>query len=89
MFELKQGAGDAALQLMPPGTIQGMTDSGTPGYGGPCPPVNDKPHGYIITVYALKVASLGIDQKATPALAGFMINMNLLAKASLIVYSKR
>ena len=31
--------------------IQGINDFGTIGYGGPTPP--DKPHTYVITVYAL------------------------------------
>jgi len=89
VFELKQGAGNATTQLMPDGAIQSLTDFGTTGYGGPCPPENDKPHAYIITVYALKTANLGVDKTASPALVGFIINQNLLAKASLIVYSKR
>ena len=89
VFDLKQGAGNAAVQLMPVDAIQSLTDFGIPGYGGPCPPENDKPHAYIITVYALKTAHLGIDKTATPALVGFIINQNLLAKASLIIYSKR
>jgi len=87
--ELIQNAGDAQMPALPQGAIQSLTDFGTIGYGGPCPPENDKPHAYIITLYALKVANLGIDKNATPALAGFIMNQNLLAKASLIVYSKR
>jgi len=89
VFELKQGAGNLTAQLMPEGAIQSVTDFGVAGYGGPCPPVNDKPHAYIITVYALKTANLGLGKTASPALVGFLINQNLLAKASLIVYSKR
>ena len=89
VFELKQGAGNIAAQLMPDAAIQSLTDFGIAGYGGPCPPENDKPHAYIITVYALKIADLGIDKTASPALVGFIINQNILAKASLIVYSKR
>src|SRR5258706_14756539 len=33
---LAMGADDASKNLLPPGTLQGNTDFGTPGYGGPC-----------------------------------------------------
>jgi len=87
--KIAQGAGNLQSSSLPKGAILGLTDFGTKGYGGPCPPPNDKPHAYVITVYALKIPHLGIDKNATPALAGFLINQNLLAKASLIIYSKR
>ncbi|MBB5621884.1 hypothetical protein HDE69_002947 [Pedobacter cryoconitis] len=86
---LKQGAGNLEKQLAPKEAIQSLTDFGTAGYGGPCPPENDKPHSYIITVYALSKANLGLAKNASPALVGFMANQNILAKASIVVYSKR
>lgn len=88
-IELIEDAGNLQNSSLPEGSIQGLTDFGTRGYGGPCPPQNDKPHAYVITVYALRVAHLGVEKDATPALVGFMINQHLLAKASLIIYSKR
>lgn len=87
--ELKQGAGDASKNLLPKGTIQSMTDFGQPGYGGPCPPDGDKPHQYLITIYALKSENLGLDAKASPALVGFYLNANTLAKASIVAYYQR
>lgn len=36
----------------------GINGFGTQGYGGPCPPPG-KPHRYVLTVYALDVASIG------------------------------
>lgn len=87
--ELKQGAGSTDTTLAPLGSIQGITDFGTAGYGGPCPPVGDAPHPYIITVYALKTAKLGLDKKASPALVGYMLSANVIAKASIIAYYKR
>src|ERR1700738_3419053 len=39
----------------PRGSVEGPTDfPGKKEYGGPCPPVGDKPHHYHITVFALK-----------------------------------
>lgn len=80
---LPLGAGDATKNLLPAGTLQTQTDFGAPGFGGACPPQGDKPHRYIFTVYALKVESLPLDAKASGALAGYYINANTLAKASI------
>jgi Raf kinase inhibitor-like YbhB/YbcL family protein len=87
--ELKQGAGDAAKKLLPAGAIESVTDFGKPGYGGPCPPEGHGIHEYLITVYALKIEKLGLDAKATTGLAGFYLNGNTLAKASIVAYYKR
>ena len=49
----------------------------------PCPPLGDKPHRYIFTVYALKVPNLAdLSDDATAAMAGFMIRANALGHAS-------
>ena len=87
--ELAAGAGAQATRLLPKGAIQGMTDFGIAAYGGACPPKGDRPHRYVLTVHALKVESLGIDAKAMPAVAGFLINKHSLARASLITYYGR
>lgn len=82
--QLPGGAGSASGTGLPAGTIQGRTDFGTAGYGGPCPPVGDKPHRYIFTVFALKVDQLpGIDANSPAAMVGYNLNANALAKASL------
>ncbi|MBX6324211.1 MAG: YbhB/YbcL family Raf kinase inhibitor-like protein [Rhodospirillaceae bacterium] len=80
--ELKAGAGDPHADAAPEGAVQSMTDFGTTGYGGPCPPEGDKPHRYIFTVYALKVDKLPLDAKASGAMIGFYLNANALGKAS-------
>ncbi|MCU0428679.1 MAG: YbhB/YbcL family Raf kinase inhibitor-like protein [Cytophagaceae bacterium] len=87
--ELKEGAGDPAKNLLPPGAIQGITDFGMAGFGGPCPPPGHGFHQYIITVYALSVDKLGLDGKASPATVGYYLNANTLAKSSLVFYYKR
>lgn len=79
---LPQGASSIPNGL-PKEAVQGHTDYGTVGYGGPCPPQGDKPHHYITTVYALNVEKLDLPVDATAALIGFNLNANALAKATL------
>jgi hypothetical protein len=79
---LPAGFGDPAAGRGPRGPVQSVTDFGKPGYGGPCPPQGDKPHHYVFTVHALKVDRLDLDDKAMPALVGFMLSANRLGKAS-------
>jgi Raf kinase inhibitor-like YbhB/YbcL family protein len=79
---LKQGAGDASGKGLPPGAQHLETDFGEKAYGGPCPPPG-APHRYIFTVYALKIDKLGDAAKGRTAIAGFTINANTLAKASI------
>ncbi len=76
---LADGAGNG--RNAPSGSAQGMTDFGTKGYGGPCPPVGDKPHHYHITVFALKVDKLDVPGNATSAYIGFNLNANKLGTA--------
>lgn len=45
----------------PPGTVEGKTSFGKPGYGGPCPPSGT--HRYFFKLYALD-ANLNLDEKA-------------------------
>ena len=76
---LPAGAGNG--RNAPRGSVQGPTDFGTRGYGGPCPPPGDKPHHYHITVFALKVDKLDIPGNGTSAMVGFNLNANKLATA--------
>ena len=93
---LPQGAGNTAAGLPAPalGGNTDFQDTGATGangnYGGPCPPVGDKPHRYLFTVYALAVDDLhkaaGIPKTGTSALHSFVLNKGigagLLGKAS-------
>jgi Raf kinase inhibitor-like YbhB/YbcL family protein len=79
---LPEGAGNFPPKL-PAAAVQGRTDYGQPGFGGACPPVGDKPHRYIFTVYALKIEKIELPADASAAMVGFMLNSNALAKASL------
>jgi Raf kinase inhibitor-like YbhB/YbcL family protein len=78
---LPQNAGAANSTSMPAGAVQARTDFGVSNYGGPCPPMGDKPHHYQITVYALKVDKLQLDSSASGAMVGYYLHFNTLAKA--------
>ena len=86
---LAAGAGDASKNLLPAGAMQGLTDFGTSGYGGPCPPKGSKAHHYQITVYALKVEKIDVPATASGAMVGFYVRSNALAKAELTPVYKR
>jgi phosphatidylethanolamine-binding protein (PEBP) family uncharacterized protein len=84
---LARGAGNSPATL-PPGAYGGNTDfmdTGATGvngnYGGPCPPVGDKPHRYIFTLFAVAVPSVqaagGIPGTGSAALYGFVLNEGL------------
>src|SRR6202035_5674787 len=68
---LPAGAGDPQKSGLPAGALQGRTDFGTPGYGGPCPPPG-KPHHYYLRLYALKGGKLDGPADANAPHIGFM-----------------
>lgn len=79
---LPEGAGAADGKGLPSGSAQGRTDFGTAAFGGACPPLGDKPHRYVFTVFALKTDKIDVPADASAALIGFMVHANTLAKAS-------
>jgi len=87
--QLDADAGNPTRGLAPKGSIESVTDYGRPGFGGACPPVGDKPHRYVFTVYALKVEKLDLNSASPPAMVAYYLNNNALAKASLISYYGR
>ena len=87
--ELVSGAGNTELNLTAEGVIQSITDYGANGYGGPCPPEGHGLHQYIITVYALKTDKLGLNKSTNPAVVGYYLWNNTLAKASIVTYYQR
>jgi len=84
-----ENAGNIAKGLMPKEAIQSITNYGVPGYGGPCPPENHGIHQYVITVHALKVDKLGLDENTNPAIVGYYIWNNTIAKTSIVSYYER
>ena len=83
---LPSNAGDITQKLVSAKAIQSITDYGNRGYGGPAPPPGPA-HQYLITVYALK-SSLELTETTGPALVGFYLNAQALAKASIVVYAQ-
>jgi len=77
-------AGTTSLPLgasgtaMPAGAVEGYTDFGASGYGGPCPPPGT-PHRYEVTVYALDVPALGLPPTSTGALVRFVLREHAVA----------
>lgn len=87
--ELKADAGAAGDANLPAGASHIRIDYGVSAFGGMCPPPGDKPHRYVFTVYALGVEKLELPPDPTAALAGFMINANLLGKAGFTAHYGR
>jgi len=82
--ELPRDAGAEGDRNLPKGASHVRIDYGVKAWGGPCPPPGDKPHHYIFTLYALKTDKLEVPAGASPALTGFMIHANMLAKARFV-----
>lgn len=85
----RMGANASAKHSLPKGAIETMTDYGSAGFGGACPPKGDKAHRYVFTVHALDVEKLDLTPKSDSALVGYMINAHSIQKASLISYYGR
>jgi Raf kinase inhibitor-like YbhB/YbcL family protein len=86
---LAAGAGAPAGGKAPAGSMQAVTDFGTPGFGGPCPPPGDKPHRYVFTLYALTVDKLAPDPRASAAAIESLLNAKALEKTGFTVYYGR
>ncbi len=80
---LPAGAGDVSKKLLAAPAVQGHTDYGATGFGGACPPPGDKPHAYVVTVFALKVPRIDVPENATAAMVGFYLNADKLGTAKL------
>lgn len=65
---------------MPHGSVELGNTGGGPGYIGPSPPAGSGPHRYEVSVYALSVARLGVDDGSsvddfTDALEGNVLDV--------------
>ncbi|WP_457585496.1 YbhB/YbcL family Raf kinase inhibitor-like protein [Ensifer canadensis] len=84
---LDGGAG-SDISKMPAGAVTIANDAGQRGFGGACPPEGEV-HDYTITVKALSVDKLPVPPGASPALVGFVSNMNTLASATVSAKGSR
>lgn len=80
---------NASVTKLPNGAVQGRTDFGTSEFGGACPPVGDKAHRYIFTVFALNTDKIDLDKNASGALVGYYLNQHAIAKTSITAKYKR
>ncbi len=60
--EIVEGA--SRTERMPAGSVELTTSWGRAGYDGPQPPKGTGPHEYVVTLYALDVATLGLSSSA-------------------------
>jgi Raf kinase inhibitor-like YbhB/YbcL family protein len=82
--ELPRGAGSGEMTGLPSGAVHARNDMGSPAYVGPAPPDGHGDHRYLFAVHALGVPKLGLDSTATPALVGFNLTFNALARGLLV-----
>jgi Raf kinase inhibitor-like YbhB/YbcL family protein len=80
VMSLAEGAGGAPSQTF----IGGMNSAGSTNYRGPCPPVGDQPHHYVIGVYALDLAPDALKPGLSRDAFLEAIRGHSLAEASLI-----
>jgi Raf kinase inhibitor-like YbhB/YbcL family protein len=81
---LAAGAGSDGSKDLPAGAGQGRNDFGLSQYSGPCPPVGDHAHHYEITVYAVRVARLPLDNTASGTAVSSELRANTLATAKIV-----
>ncbi len=86
---LARDAGKNDGSKMPAGAVQIKNGFRALGYSGSCPPPADEPHGYVMTVYALKLAVLDVPADVTAANMLSTIEANSLGKATLTYHFGR
>jgi Raf kinase inhibitor-like YbhB/YbcL family protein len=86
---LARDAGKNDGSKLPSGVQQIKNGFRASGYSGSCPPPSDEPHAYVMTVYALKTASIEVPADATPAVILASIETNSIGKASLTYHFGR
>lgn len=70
------------------GSVAGINDFGTIGYGGACPPHGDKPHRYIFKLFALNT-ELNLPAGSTKNKVETTMKHHIIAGAEIIATYKR
>jgi len=84
MTSLPAGAGDPAKGLLPEGAIMMPNETRSSEFIGAGPPEGTGVHHYWFVVHALDVSRIEVDPAATPAVLGFMMRNNVLARGILV-----
>ena len=81
MWNLDPGTISISENSVPAGVIEGVTDFGVPGYGGPCPPSGT--HRYFFKLFALDI-TLDLDSSASAVDVESAIQGHVLDSAELV-----
>ena len=69
---------------LPEGARQFRNDAGIRSFVGAAPPAGHGQHRYFVTVSAVYVDHIDVDDDASPALLGFMLSSHVIGRAFLI-----
>lgn len=76
----------ASGRAMPPGSLEGLNDSGDQGYGGPCPPIGR--HRYFHRLYALDRTLGELSDRTRPGLLQAMEGHVLASAVLMATYAR-
>ncbi len=85
---LPRGAGDDEGSGLSEDAVQLRNDAGQRRFVGAAPPEGHIPHRYFVTVHAVDVESLDVED-ASPAVLGFNLFSHTLARAQLVPWYQR
>ena len=74
---------------LPQGALETVTDFGSTGYGGACPPIGHGVHHYNFTVYALDVEKLDLSKDTKPKEVHNEVLKHSVAKSTITVTYER
>ncbi|MGK9201005.1 YbhB/YbcL family Raf kinase inhibitor-like protein [Sinorhizobium meliloti] len=81
---LREGLPTESILQDPKGVKQGTNSSGSTGYTGPKPPVEDGEHNYHIQIFALDIPSLGLEPGETREAVLEAMEGHVLAKGEIV-----
>jgi Raf kinase inhibitor-like YbhB/YbcL family protein len=81
---LPTAAGSGSMDGLPKGARHVRNDFGRKEFGGAAPPEGHGDHRYVFAVHAVGAEKLGADDSLSPAVVGFMLTFNTIARAVMI-----